>query len=352
MALEYGTLAYARKGDPVQRLALRPGTLTIGSAALSDLLIDDPAVAHAHARLLVSEDGCWVTDLGSPGGTFLNQVRLQPQLRHPLRDGDMLRVGPLFVRYGLDRQPAPVAQLAPAPGAPGASAGVPALPGLLPEVAARASGPRPPQPLGQPPANGNGNGKHANARRLNGNAGQSYARAALERGRLPQGASSYLAYLPPPYQEAEFIGRFLMIFESILGPIEGTIDQIAHYFDPRLAPEPLLRWLASWLGVALDEHLSLRQQRELVKSAALLYRWRGTRRGLSEYLRICTGAEPLIVEPGDRIAGAELPPFVFAVILDVPDPDQVDRTLIERIIDAQKPAHTSYVLEIRRMPAG
>src|SRR3990172_1685492 len=113
----------------------------------------------------------------------------------------------------------------------------------------------------------------------------------------------YLEFLPALYRDDEFMGRFLLIFESILGPIENTVDSLQVYLDPRLIPEPLLPWLASWVDAVLDDSWSVERRRELVRQAADLYRWRGTRRGLSEYLRIYTGVVPDISEhvPGMRL---------------------------------------------------
>src|SRR5882757_3303547 len=76
--------------------------------------------------------------------------------------------------------------------------------------------------------------------------------------------SSYLQYLPAPFHADPFVGRFLLIFESILSPIERTIDNVATYFDPRLTPPELLPWLASWVGLELDENWPIAQQRQLV----------------------------------------------------------------------------------------
>ena len=170
---------------------------------------------------------------------------------------------------------------------------------------------------------------------------------------LPQqhGNRSDLQYLPPSFHEDEFLGRFLLIFESILDPIERTIDNIDLYFDPRLAPEPLLPWLASWFDLVLNEKWPIERRRALVHAAADLYRWRGTRRGLSEYLRIYTGVEPTIIEPGQEQrsnGSSSLPAHVFRVVLEVPDPRLVERDLVEAIIEAEKPAHTAYILELRR----
>jgi phage tail-like protein len=188
--------------------------------------------------------------------------------------------------------------------------------------------------------------RFASARRLRGNAGPPRRPAAPVAS--DGAASSYLQYLPPRYHEVEFVGRFLLIFESILEPLERMIDHVEGYFDPRLAPEAILPWLAGWLGMALDDHLNVKQQRELIQSAATLYLWRGTRRGMAEAVRICAGVEPVIIEPGDPEGGAGLPPHVFAVVIEAPDPSTIDRALLERMIDSQKPAHTSYVLDIRR----
>ena len=81
--------------------------------------------------------------------------------------------------------------------------------------------------------------------------------------------SSYLEYLPALYRDDEFMGQFLLIFESILKPIENTVDNLPWYFDPLMIPEPLLPWLASWLDLVLDSTWPLSRRREMVKSASL-----------------------------------------------------------------------------------
>src|SRR5262249_3821384 len=111
--------------------------------------------------------------------------------------------------------------------------------------------------------------------------------------------SSYVQYLPAPLQADEFLGQFLRIFESILAPIERTIDNIAYTFDPRVTAPQVLPWLASWVGLELEETWPEERQRQLVLWMATLYRWRGTRRGMRQHLRLYTGHAPLIVENFD-----------------------------------------------------
>lgn len=170
--------------------------------------------------------------------------------------------------------------------------------------------------------------------------------------------SSYLQYLPAPYQGDPFLGHFLLIFESILGPIEQTIDMLVHYFDPRLTPAELLPWLASWVGIELDENWSLARRRELVYWAVTLYRWRGTRRGLRDHLRLYTGRAPLIVENFDGLRleqdgalnetaalGEPRQNWIKVTVL-ADNPRQVEERVVRQIIEFQKPAHVGYSLEI------
>jgi phage tail-like protein len=173
--------------------------------------------------------------------------------------------------------------------------------------------------------------------------------------------STYLEYLPALYRDSEFMGRFLLIFESVLGPIENMVGSLPLYFDPCLTPEPFLPWLASWLDLVLDTSVTLDRRRELVGSAAELYRWRGTRRGLSEYIRVCTGVVPEISEyiPGMRLGpdtklgidtqlGSSGVGYRFTVTLKLNANDTVRDSFIKAIIDSQKPAHTTYTLQIVR----
>jgi phage tail-like protein len=176
-----------------------------------------------------------------------------------------------------------------------------------------------------------------------------------------QRVSSYLQYLPGAYQLDEFTGRFLLIFESVLGPIEQMIDTLASYFDPRLAPREMLAWLASWVGIELDENWPLERQRLLVLWAVTLYRLRGTRRGLREHLRLYTGRTPHIVENFDgmrvgqdaalgvsTLVGSEAPrPHSIRVTVFADEPSSLDERVVRQIIEFQKPAQVGYTFEIR-----
>ena len=171
--------------------------------------------------------------------------------------------------------------------------------------------------------------------------------------------SSYLEHLPSLYRDDEMMGQLLLIFESVMKPIENTVDNIPLYFDPQMIPEPLLPWLASWLDVALDQDWPEERRRQLVQSAAELYRWRGTKRGLAEYLKIYTGSTPEISEyiPGMTLdeetrlgintrLGSSGGGNQFTVTLELNGNDYVNVDTVKAIIETQKPAHAAYTLQI------
>ena len=133
--------------------------------------------------------------------------------------------------------------------------------------------------------------------------------------------------------------RFLLIFESILAPIEQMIDHVPLVLDPHTMPADLLPWVASWLDLTLNENWPEERRRALIRAASELYRWRGTRQGLSHYLETYAGVVPEIDDQLEK-------PHTFGVTLRVPADQPVDEFLVRAIIEAEKPAHTTYELNI------
>jgi phage tail-like protein len=116
---------------------------------------------------------------------------------------------------------------------------------------------------------------------------------------------SYLdRYLPELYREtefstraekmetatgADFLQRFLCLFEGMLTPIEDKVAAAHVVTDPYSAPTEALDWLANWLGLTLLPGLPEPRRRRLLAEASRLYRRHGTLPGLSLALDIATG---------------------------------------------------------------
>jgi phage tail-like protein len=169
---------------------------------------------------------------------------------------------------------------------------------------------------------------------------------------------SYLQYLPAVYQQdpqsRDFMERFLSLFGTFFDEMEEMIDHIARCFDADAATGDLLKWLSTWLGIAVDDRWTEDQTRTLLKRAPELYQKRGTREGLQELIEIFTGEKPYLVEFFQYkylIEKAEirrtmehlygLDPYRFCVLVK-PDavPDERRRAVLQKLIDEERPAFT------------
>ena len=330
--MSFGKLELRYPDGRMVTVDLAKRQMAVGRASDVDVVVNDGQVSRRHAVLLCGPEGVRLVDAGSANGTYLGANRLPPNQPIPLADGAVLRMGQTQLRFIAAKGETVVTPEPPAPSAPAAPTAI-----LRPEsdTAIKPPGPaaRPPSftppPAPPPPV--------AEAAAV--------PPPASNAPEIPA-ASSYLKFLPAIYSNDDFLGRFLLIFESILGPIDRTVGNLHYYFDAQMAPPEMLPWLASWLGLALDERWPEEQRRALLLAAVELYQWRGTRRGLSEFLRLYTGFTPEITEHGVGRRGVTADAFKFTVRLRVPDPSQVERAVVEAIIEAEKPAHTGYTLEI------
>lgn len=120
--------------------------------------------------------------------------------------------------------------------------------------------------------------------------GDEFATPAVESVRAYFPRQSYLRYLPSIYREdaasAEFLTRFLSLFESTYAGVEAEFEGLTRYFDVEGVPETNLGWLADWVGVSLDETWSEATRRTILGRATELSKMRGTRRGVTNLLDI------------------------------------------------------------------
>ncbi len=231
--------------------------------------------------------------------------------------------------------------------------------------------------------------------------------------------SKYLKYLPAYFKDdgteskPSFAGRFLLAFEKTMSGIaddptessespdplgiEKILDDMSNYFDPLRAPAPFLDYLASWVAWSiqrsddwnrdlnanvyepntgdigrlepgqdqlypLSESLHTRN-REMIQQVASLYRQRGTRSGIEEYLRIYAGKTNAFIHEFHELMQVGVNstvgyntivgnrPFYFQVEVRItnagPGVVQEYNRSIRAIVDQEKPAHTHYDLIIK-----
>jgi phage tail-like protein len=197
----------------------------------------------------------------------------------------------------------------------------------------------------------------------------------------PQRVSTLLDSMPAVFQEdrkagaPNFLGRFLLGFEEVLlgsgtvgkRGLEETIARLYTYFEPgatlgpdEQAPKEFLRWLAGWVALTLREDWEEQRQRDLIARAASLYRHRGTKRGVEEFLSIYT-LMPVSIDESNApfqigvhsTIGADTlldggPPFFFRVHANMADPAKIEENFeaARAVVELQKPAHTDYALTI------
>ncbi|HMG53565.1 MAG TPA: phage tail protein, partial [Kofleriaceae bacterium] len=111
----------------------------------------------------------------------------------------------------------------------------------------------------------------------------------------------YLESLPAIYRRSDAVGRNLVrelcfLFEHMFDSVEINLNDGWRFYDPHVAPLDFLNWLSGWTAFSLDLDWPEPQKRALIKRAVDLYRIRGTKRGLSLFLRLFTGHEPDIQE--------------------------------------------------------
>jgi phage tail-like protein len=221
-------------------------------------------------------------------------------------------------------------------------------------------------------------------------------RPSVSSARIYYPRLSYLRFLPPAYREepisAAFLERFLSLFETVFEGLDQEIDQLFRYFDPRLAPKEFLPWLSSWINLSLDDDVPENRVRRFIERAPDLYNRKGTPEALVEFLEIYTGQSVFLTELSrgfkplvlggpdfklgqrtillgtgpkgmrvgdttvvgyaavrDRVSDAD-EPFLslarrFTIVVDM-DPAEFQKreATLRRIVDEQKPAHTSCTL--------
>ncbi len=186
-----------------------------------------------------------------------------------------------------------------------------------------------------------------------------------------------------------FLDRYLTVLTGVVDDLDATAQRRHVLLDPRSVPQEALPWLASFVGLVLDERWPLPARRQLVAEATRLLSHRGTVWALTRMLTILLGVRPIIVEHfrlrgvgGTRLGSSDTPTstsivgggFRVGSTVDTPrprrirtddtpstddraqraahahrfsvlvprhlSPDELDT--VEHLLDMHRPAHTAY----------
>jgi len=146
-------------------------------------------------------------------------------------------------------------------------------------------------------------------------------------------AHDYLRRLPRVFsrdpKNASFLLRYLSMFEGFLGETEARAADRDVLLHPRATPDEALPWLASFLGLVLDERWATAPRpggrtedarRAVIERCAWLFRFRGTVAGLRTFIELYVGVPVVILEMfrlrgiGGGVVGDSTAPFSNAVL--------------------------------------
>lgn len=343
-----GKLHITAPGEAPQTVLLDKPVLRIGRlpAPENDLPLVHSLVSRRHAQIFCDREPYRIVDLGSSNGTLVNDIPLPANEVRELRDGDRISIGPFTLLFEAPR-PAPAEQApSPQPAAEQAPPQPRAKPPTTRSPTARSPATKPPAPKpteepfaglhveeAPPAAPPEVPPEQPSARSPTGG-------GVVEPWADPAQPSRWLQYLPYYFSEDPFLGRYLLIFEDLFGPLEQVVAHFDLLLDPRTAPEHFLPTLAAWIGMELDERWPVEQRRAILRAAVELYDWRGTKTGLIRLLEASTGCRVEIVENSDG-------PHTFSVTVRPVGGQKVDEQMVRYLIEANKPAHTVYRLELK-----
>ena len=173
---------------------------------------------------------------------------------------------------------------------------------------------------------------------------------------------SWIQYLPEIYQQEDsegyFLQRYLGIFQTVYEDMNARILESANLFNLETTGREFLDWLAQWLAIDESYIWSEEQLRSLLLQGISLYKRRGTKQGIMDFVKLYTGEEPFLLENHQlqyfKDDGARMEmlqrlygdnPYSFVVLVrgEVVHSPQEQRTL-HRIIDKVKPAQTDFHL--------
>ncbi len=96
-----------RSADPEARITFDAPRVVIGRGPSCDVRLPDPSVSLRHASVAADAGVYSLVDEASRNGTFVGGVRLSPRAPRVLKDGDLVRVGRVWLEMRIDQAAPP-----------------------------------------------------------------------------------------------------------------------------------------------------------------------------------------------------------------------------------------------------
>jgi phage tail-like protein len=158
--------------------------------------------------------------------------------------------------------------------------------------------------------------------------------------RAPRRELWMLDQLPTGLLTDDFFRRFASIFQQMANTIVANADNVEHLPDVTVAPDAMVRWLGSWIGVdGIDADLPDGLQRRIVESAADTLAWRGTARGLQRFLELISGSEAEVEDGGGVWRDGEAPEDTAWVQMRVQSTGWLPAADFAALVRDEVPAH-------------
>lgn len=158
--------------------------------------------------------------------------------------------------------------------------------------------------------------------------------------RAPRSPHWMLNQLPVGMLDGDFFVRFVSIFQELGTTLLEDADNIDNLVDLTVAPEAMVRWLGSWIGVeAIDPSLPDELQRRIVSSSAETLTWRGTASGLRRFLELASGGAAEVSDGGGVWRDGEAPADSAWVTMRVESTGWMPEADFVALVRDEVPAH-------------
>ena len=154
--------------------------------------------------------------------------------------------------------------------------------------------------------------------------------------------------LPVGMIDDGFFLRFVRLFQDLAtGLLEG-VDNIPNSVDVTVAPPSMVRWLGSWIGIDnIDSSLPVDLQRRIVEESAQILAWRGTRRGLVQWLELMTEGKVEVADSGGVYPAGEVGIRAAQVWIRVESTGWVPENDFVALLRDEIPANVAFEVHVR-----